>query len=98
MAMTDEEIINKLSQSPELLKRVGRLLEIVENKEGRTTLADDAEECVIEEMRELGKEVMEKWAQDEAQRREHMILESGVAVRKKVKKNSTGIQHMGSSV
>ncbi len=98
MAMTAEEIINKLSQSPELLKRVGRLLEIVENKEGQTTLADDAEECVIEEIRELGKEVMEKWAQDEAQRREHKILESGVSVRKKVKKNSTGIQHMGSSV
>ena len=38
-----DQITNKLSRHPELLNRVGRLLEIIENTDGRTTLADDAE-------------------------------------------------------
>jgi len=89
-----DQITDKLSKHPELLNRVGRLLEIIENPDGRTTLADDAEECVIAEMRELGKEVLEKWAKDESQRREALLLKSEIVMKKKAKKNSTGIPLM----
>lgn len=98
MAMTAEQIANKLSKYPELLNRVERFLDIIDNKDGRTTLADDAEDCVIEEMRGLGKEILGKWGEDEEKRRNQLILESGVVVRKKTKKNSTSIRYTGKLV
>ncbi len=91
MAMSIDQITAKLSKHPELLNRVERCLEIIENADGRTTLADDAEERVIEELREFGRELLEKWAYDESQRQEGLLLNSGLAVKKKAKKNSTGI-------
>ena len=94
MTMSTEEIAHKLLKYPELLNCVGRLLEVIENEDGRSTSADNAEELIIEGMREFGKELMVKWAKDESKRREVLILKSGVAVRKKTKKNSTGIPLM----
>ena len=94
MAISIDQITAKLSKHPELLNRVARCLEIIENADGRTPLADDAEERVIEELREFGKELLEKWAHDESQRQEDHLLNSGLAVKKKAKKNSTGIPLM----
>jgi hypothetical protein len=86
MGTAFKRINERLSKHPELLNRLDRLLDIIENKDGRATLADDAEERVVTEMRELGKEVLEEWAKDESQRREGAILNSGVCVKKKAKK------------
>lgn len=94
MTMSIDQITEKLSKHPELLSRVARCLEIIENADGRSTLADDAEERVIEELREFGREILEKWAHDESQRREGLLLNGALSVKKKAKKNSTGIPHM----
>lgn len=65
---------------------MGRCLDIIENADGRTNLADDAEERVIEELRQFGKEILEKWAKDEAQKRGDLLLKNGLVVKKKEKK------------
>jgi hypothetical protein len=94
MGRSAEQLIGKISKHPKLMDRVNRLLDIVDNADGKATLADDAEARVICELRELGKEMLEEWAKDESQRREESVLNSGVAVKKKTKKNSIGIRPM----
>jgi hypothetical protein len=78
--------LERLTKHPKLLERMNRLLDIVDNADGRATRADDAEACVIVEMRSLGREVLEEWATDEKARQEAAIEGSGVKVRKKTKK------------
>jgi hypothetical protein len=97
MAKSVHQLVDKLSKYPKLIDRVERLLEIIENPDGATTLADDAEAHVVAEMRELGKEVLEKWGQEESHRQEAVILKSGVSVKKKGKKNSIGTPHTARS-
>ena len=94
MKASVDRISARLSKHPELLNRIDRLLDIIENQDGQATLADDVEERVVGEMRKFGKEVLEEWAKDESQRREENVLSSGVYVKKKSKKNSTGTPRM----
>jgi hypothetical protein len=88
----------RLLKHPELLNRIDRLLDIIENGDGQATLADDVEERVVGEMRKFGKEALQEWAKEESQRQEERILNSGVYVRKKSKKNSIGIPLMEQSI
>jgi len=90
MELSDEEFMSKLSKHPSLRNRVERLLKVVENPDGRSTRADDAEELVTVELRALGNEMLHEWARDEALKSEEAVLNSGVVVKKKSKKNSTG--------
>ena len=94
MTLSAEQLIlfEKLCKHPVLMDRVTRLLEIVENPDGRSTIADDAEELVICELRELGKEMLQEWAKDESKKREESALKSGVTIQRKTKKNFTGIR------
>lgn len=56
--MLDKATVDKLNQYPELCERVKQLLAIVENAEGETTLADVAEQRIIDEMRVIGHELL----------------------------------------
>lgn len=89
-----DKISERLSRHPELWNRIDRLLDIVENQDGRATLADDAEERVIGEMRKFGQEILEEWAKEGANRQEEAVLNSGVNVQRKSKKNSIGTPPM----
>ena len=89
-----EQISARLSKRPELWNRIDRLLNIVENQDGQATLADDAEERVIGEMRKFGQEILEEWAKEGARKQEEAVVNSGVTVKKKSKKNFTGTPPM----
>ena len=93
-----EQISARLSKHPELWNRIDRLLNIVENQDGRATLADDAEERVIREMRKFGQEILGEWAREGAKREEEAVLNSGINVKRKSKKNSTGTPRMEPSL
>jgi hypothetical protein len=70
---SEERLLERLEAHPELKARVVRLLELVENEECKVTRASEAEERVIKEIKELGREVMEGWARrlvEEASNRE----------------------------
>lgn len=69
MAMTDKEFLDKLKQHPELKNRFKEILSISSNSgKELITLADEAEMQVIAQMRQLGKETLQDWANTEMTR------------------------------
>ena len=84
-----ERLIRKLESYPEVLDRVERIMEVVENDTGEAITADEAEELLVQELRRMGHDALQGWA-----RRKEVKLErdysgrSGVVRREK--KDSTG--------
>jgi hypothetical protein len=52
----------RLKAHPSLRERFYQILSIAEDSEGNIEKADDAEQRVIDELRRLGQEVLEDWA------------------------------------
>jgi hypothetical protein len=94
MSLTNEEFLKKLDNHPALRTRIEGLFTIIDNPDGRSTRADDAELLVQQELRSLGREMLQEWAADELERSQETLLNSGVTVERKSKKNSTGTQPM----
>jgi hypothetical protein len=87
--VSNEELIEKLERHPELRQRLVSLLRVVENADGNAILADDAEELVIQEMRQMGQKSLQAWAQSRVEATERDVRRSGRAHREG-KKNSAG--------
>jgi len=81
-----ENLIARLRQYPELFERVVSLLNIVEDKYDAIELADDAEECVIKNMKELGHDVLSNWAKKKSLQKGNQFLKQKKG-RKDIKKN-----------
>jgi hypothetical protein len=79
----------RLSRHPQLEGRVERLLDLVEDRRDEWRKADDAEERVIEELRGLGQELLQDWAQGQLGKRAEE-LEQTPGVWREGKKNSAG--------
>lgn len=88
--MTENELIAKLQIYPELKERLVQLVSIIENVNGDTTLADEAERKVIEEMRTMGHDALQGWAKRQSERVTAQVLEQKNKLRKHIKKNSCG--------
>jgi hypothetical protein len=58
----DERLLARLKKYPQLRGRIERLVDLVENVGDDLRKADEAERRVIEEVRRLGQEVLEGWA------------------------------------
>jgi len=84
-----EELVERLNKHPEFLDGVERLLDIADNKSGDANYADDAEELIWEELREMGRSSMQDWAD---RKHERVVAESDKRreLSKKEKKGSTG--------
>ena len=79
----------RLVQHPELFERFQMLLGIVENADGDSFTADQAEQKVIDEIRLLGQRALTDWAQRKAQRLDDDYKERR-DLHRSGKKNSTG--------
>jgi len=93
MKQTLEE---RLRAHPELYQRISKLLEVVENAAGDVNKAAEAERRVIEELRQLGQEALQGWAE----RRQEVVeqaAESDPALSRKEKKDSIGTPATGKS-
>lgn len=55
-------IEERLNRHPILKNRVESLLNIVENSSGDASTADDAEKRVVQELRQMGNEMLNDWA------------------------------------
>ncbi len=79
----------RLREYPQLRERMEALVAVVENASGDVVKADEAEQRVMEEIRQMGQEALQAWAQ-----RKHRRLEQAYDQRRDVtrksKKNSTG--------
>ncbi len=86
--------IARLQEHPELQARFEGVMALVENTNGDTLTADDAEQRVVEELQQLGREALQCWAQRKA-----TVLEREYDARldyqRKEKKDSTGKPDMG---
>lgn len=80
----DENFLNKLSEYPKLRRRVEEILAVMENERGDANTADAAEERAIEEVRQLGQEVLQGWA-ERKQRRLEKEYQGRTDVRRKGK-------------
>jgi len=58
----EQDFINRLKRHPKLLDRMEALLNVVENVVGDCTKADDAEDYVIDELRQMGNDALHCWA------------------------------------
>jgi hypothetical protein len=71
--LSDEEFLAFLEKHPDLRDRFASIVSAVENSEGNLKEADAAEERIIEEMRLLGREAMQGWAERQAEVTEREI-------------------------
>ncbi len=79
-------IEERLSRHPHLKSRFEDLLDIVENASGDLEKADAAERRVIEELRQMGAEVLRGWAENQESRKSEELEKGGGRVRHKEKK------------
>ena len=86
---TTDELMACLNSMPMVKSRVERMIDIVENKDGKLILADDVEERVDEEIKALAREVMQGWAEIEDVK-QSSVLRQNHKVTSDGKKNSAG--------
>jgi hypothetical protein len=86
----------RLEQHPQLQKRVESLLDVVEDANGDLDKANAAEERVILELQQMGREAIEHWATAKEKNKTGQYLESNMdkgKIKNKGKKKFIGTQH-----
>lgn len=83
------ELATRLAQYPELRARFAEILSVIENEQGKTFTADEAEERAFEQVRRLGQEILQSWAE---RKHDHLVevYDGRRDTRRKGKKNSGG--------
>ena len=82
-----ESVAERLERHPVLKARMERMLDVVENAAGDVRRADAAEQRAIEELRQMGLEIMQGWGQKTANEAA-LDLEAKGGVVREVKKTS----------
>lgn len=91
----DELFITRLNHHPQLRERMETLLNVVENVAGDCTKADAAEQAVIEELRNMGNEALQCWAERATQKATETLRHEQPALQGNGKKKSGGIRCSG---
>jgi hypothetical protein len=86
---SDRDLIRKLREYPELKAKIENMLAIIENAGGDVEKAAEAERRIIEELRQMGNEVLHSWAHRQQQKKEE-AYNTKPGVNRKEKKSSTG--------
>jgi hypothetical protein len=86
----------RLREHPALYARMDQLLNVVENARGDVEKAAEAERRLIEELRQMGQEALQGWA-ERRQRVLEETAEANPALQRKEKKVSTGRPASGES-
>ena len=93
---SDEQLMQALNERPQIRRRLEELLAVVADEGGDYRLADDAELRLTQELRGLGQEAMQSWAQRQVDATEREVRNGGRAHREG-KKNSAGTPPSGTS-
>ena|SRR6266852_1365463 len=86
----------RLKEYPGLKAKIETMLGIIENSGGDVEKAAEAERRIIEEMRQMGNEVLHSWARRQQEKKEDEYTAKPGVSRKK-KKGSTGTPGLGKS-
>ena len=87
--VSDEDILRGLREHPQIRSRIAALLAVVNDAAGDLKRADDAEDRLLQEIRGLGREAMQTWAQEQVHQTEEDVHRTGREHREG-KKNSAG--------
>ena len=93
---SDEQLMQALNERPQIRRRLEELLAVVGDEGGDCRLADDAELRLTQELRRLGQEAMQSWAQKQVEITQDEVRRGGRAHREG-KKNSAGTPPSGTS-
>jgi hypothetical protein len=86
----------RLKDQPEFKARIERMLDVIENAAGDVEKAAEAERRVIEELRQMGNEVLHGWARRQQQKKE-VEFNGKPGVNRSEKKTSTGTHNLEKS-
>ena len=75
----------RLDEFPEMRQRIEEMLAIMENEAGDVVKADDAEERIIQELRRMGQQALQGWAERKQGRVEQEQLGRAGVTRKEKK-------------
>jgi hypothetical protein len=93
---SDEAILRGLNAHPQIKSRIASMLAVVEDAAGDLKEADAAEMRLIEEIRRMGQEAMQAWANRQVEKSEQEVRQSG-RVQREGKKNSAGTLPLATS-
>jgi hypothetical protein len=94
--LSDEAFSAILAANPGLRERFASIAMAVADCEGNLKEADAAEERIVDEMRLLGREAMQGWAETQVAATESEIRQQP-AMHRQGKKNSAGIPNLAKS-
>ena len=95
--MDDELFLQQLSKHTALRRRMEKILSVAVDIDESITLADTAEEQLIEEGRHLNREALEAWAVNKINRTSTDFEKKHKNARKDVKKKSVGTARLEKS-
>ena len=90
--LSDEAFLAFFQSHPDLRDRLTSIMGAMENKDGDLGEADAAEERLIEEMRLLGREALQGWADKRVDATERDVR-AQTGMHRQGKKNSVGIRN-----
>lgn len=90
--MDHKTLAERLDRHPIIKARMEVLLNIAESAAGEFDRADDAELAVVEEIRKMGKELLQEWAVSKNNQSVEFMAASNANVKRHAKKNFTGKQ------
>lgn len=85
-AAAEQRFLERLRQHPELQSQFESILELAHNADGPLKTADQVEELLIEQLRQLGNASMNQWAQRAEARVSEELKTSDDTVRSRKKK------------
>ena len=94
--VSDEALLAFLQSHPHFRDRLASIVGAVGNLDGELGEADVAEERLVEEMRLLGREALQGWADDRVETTERNVR-SQAGMHRQGKKNSAGIRNSATS-
>jgi len=89
--LSDEAVLAFLQSHPGFRDRLASIIGAVENANGNLAEADAAEERLVDEMRLLGREALQEWADKRVEATERDVR-GHPGMHRNGKKNSTGIR------
>jgi PP-loop superfamily ATP-utilizing enzyme len=85
----ERDLLRRLREYPELKTKIEAMLAIIENAGGDVEKAAEAERRIIQELQQMGNEVLHSWARRQQQKKEDEY-NAKPGVNRKEKKSSTG--------
>jgi hypothetical protein len=86
LSQPEVQLIKQLRHHPEMMVRVQSILDLTRNVEGPLKTADEVEELLIQELRQLGNTSMKQWATQAEERVSNELKGQDATVRSRKKK------------